>query len=38
MTTTTFPRKPSAVSGGELSQSLAPPREGKCASMGKEIP
>ena len=37
-TTTTFPRKPSASSGGELSQAFAPPRDGKRPSDGNEIP
>ena len=38
LTTTTFPREPSAVSGGELSHAFAPPRDGKCPSDGGEIP
>ena len=38
LTTTTFPRRPSAVSGGELSQSFAPPSDGRCPSVGGEIP
>ena len=38
LTTTTFPRKPSAVSGGELSQAFAPPKDGKRPSLGNEIP
>ncbi len=38
LTTTTFPRRPSAVSGGELSHSFAPPSDGKRPSVGGEIP
>ena len=38
LTTTTLPRKPSASSGGELSQSFAPPRDGKLPSGGGETP
>src|SRR6266511_4729620 len=33
-TTTTFPRRPSASRGGELSHSVAPPSEGNCPSIG----
>src|SRR5687767_9593017 len=33
-TTTIFPRKPSGSRGGELSQSVAPPSEGRCPSTG----
>src|SRR5881275_224318 len=31
---TTFPRRPAAESGGELSHPVAPPREGNSPSMG----
>src|SRR6185369_16892513 len=33
-TRTTFPRSPSAVSGGELSHAVAPRRDGKLPSIG----
>jgi hypothetical protein len=38
LTTTTFPRQASAVCGGELSQSFAPPRDGKRPSAGSDNP
>ena len=34
-TTTTLPRRPSGVSGAELSQAVAPPRSGSSPSTGR---
>src|SRR5262249_33944332 len=36
LASTTFPRRPAGVSGGELSQPVAPPKEGSSPSTGSE--